>query len=120
MDFHQHGPLREFEGLGLSRLASSPQCERAHYAHRAAIMYNRRHHWAYLHSKTLIFVSEAANRVANPADLKMVALCARIYEQILPAVQAPMRTSPMQQDVAANRLVLTSAPRQELTASAEW
>ena len=43
MDFHQHGPFREFERLDLSRLAPSPQCEQAHYTLRAAIMYSKRH-----------------------------------------------------------------------------
>ena len=75
MDFHQHGPFREFERLDLSRLAPSPQCEQAHYTLRAAIMYSKRHHWAYLQGHTPIFVSDATDRVATPADLQMVALC---------------------------------------------
>ena len=86
VDFHRHGPLREYETLDLSQLTPQPLCKRAHYTLRAAIMYSARHHWTYLHGPTPIYVSDDTSRIASPQDIQMVALCARIliYEQIFP------------------------------------
>ena len=78
---------------------------------RAAIVYKKRHRWAYLHDQTPILVSDATNRVPTPADLQMV-------ERILPEVKAPMRALTMQREQAtANVAMLASAPRQELAAT---
>jgi hypothetical protein len=46
-------------------------------------MYSRKHHWAYLCGTTPIFVSDHISRVATPADIWMIACCARIliYER---------------------------------------
>ncbi len=37
VDFHRHGPLREYETLDLSQLTPQPLCKQAHYTLRAAI-----------------------------------------------------------------------------------
>ena len=78
IDFHQYGPLREYETLDLSQLTLQPQRGQALYTLRAAIMYSKRHHWAYLYGHTPTFVSDDVSRVATPSDMHMVALCARI------------------------------------------
>ena len=92
MDFHQHGPLHDYERLNLSRLTPQPRQVQSHYILRAAIMYSKRHHWVYLHGETPIFVSDETSRVATPGDIQKVALCARIliYElNPAPALVAP-------------------------------
>jgi hypothetical protein len=92
VDFHRHGPLREYETLDLSQLTPQPLSKQAHYTLRAAIMYSARHHWTYLHGPTPIYVSDDTSRVASPQDIQMVALCARILIRLranLPAWQLP-------------------------------
>jgi hypothetical protein len=77
--------------LDLSQLTPQPQRRASQYALRAAIMYSRKHHWAYLCGTTPIFVSDHISRVATPADIQMVARCARIliYERIYPSNRLP-------------------------------
>ena len=96
IDYHRHGPLRDYEALDLSLLTPQPQSRHAHYNLRAAIMYSERHHWAYLHGHTPIFVSDDTSRVATPADVQMVALCARIliYERTFPPCNGPTASGP--------------------------
>ncbi len=64
-------------------MAPQPQSKQAQYTLRSAIIYSERHHWAYLHDQTPIFVSDDISRAATPDDIQMVAQCARIliYEQ---------------------------------------
>ena len=82
-DCHRYGPLREYEHLNLSQLA--PRSVRGgHYVLRTAIMYNKRHHWTYIHGQPSVYVSDETSRIATPHDVQMVARCARIliYEQV--------------------------------------
>ena len=76
MDFHQHGPLKEYDRLNLSQVA--PQQAQSYYILRAAIMYSKRHHWVYLHGESPTLVSDETSRVATPDDIRGVARCARI------------------------------------------
>jgi hypothetical protein len=82
-DYHHHGPPRDYEMLDLSELTPQPRRRSMRYTLRAAIMYSKKHHWAYLCSTTPIFVSDHISREATPEDLLMVAHCAQIliYEQ---------------------------------------
>jgi hypothetical protein len=99
IDYHQHGPLQEYERLDLSDLVLPPQPKPVHYTLRAAIMYSKRHHWAYLHDQPPIFVSDATSRVATPGDVGLVARCARtlVYERTVPAEAAVIRMAVEQQ-----------------------
>ena len=99
-DFHQHGPLREFEQLDLSQLIPGLQPMLGQYVLRAAIMYSHKHHWTYVHGSPSIYVSDEISRVATSDDLQNVALCARtlIYEQYTDSEQfiiPPVSMNPM-------------------------
>jgi hypothetical protein len=61
-DFHQHGPLKEYEELDLSQLLRCPR-KAAKYTLRAAVMYSARHHWVCLHGQT--WVTEAGSTLAT-------------------------------------------------------
>ena len=78
-DYHRHGSLCDYEMLDLSPLASQPQRRASQYALRAAIMYSRKHHWAYLCGATQIFVSDHISRVATPADIQMITRCVLVF-----------------------------------------
>jgi hypothetical protein len=69
--------------LYLSQLTPQPQRRALQYTLRAAIMYSRKLHWSYLCGTTPIFVSDHISRVATPADIQLIARCARIliYER---------------------------------------
>lgn len=100
-DFHQHGPLQEFERLNLSQLTPQFQPTQGQYVLRAAIMYSQEHHWTYLHGQSPIYVSDDVSRIATPEDMQEVALCARIliYEQNVRSEECaptPIPTNPVQ------------------------
>jgi hypothetical protein len=110
-DYHQHGPLREFEELDLTQLAPQPQRKPARYTLRAAIMYSKRHHWTYLHDSLPIFVSDNISRAATPADIQMVARCARIliYERTPSPISVPVPRG-LDDSVALTSAIATPKP----------
>ena len=83
VDYHCHGPIREYETLDLSQLTPQSLHTPVHYTLRAAIMYSKHHHWTCVYNHTPVFVSDEVSRIATAEDLKKVALCARIliYER---------------------------------------
>jgi hypothetical protein len=85
-DFHQHGPLKEYEELDISKLL---RCSRkaAKYTLRAAIMYSARHHWVCMHGQTWVYISDDISRIATLNDVHRMAQCARIliYERTPPS-----------------------------------
>ena len=104
-------PLQEYERLDLSDLVLPPQPKPVHYTLRAAIMYSKRHHWAYLHDQPPIFVSDATSRVATPGDVGLVARCARtlVYERTVPAEAAVIRMA-MEQQTLRNQQTADAQP----------
>ncbi len=114
-DYHLHGPPRDFEELDLTQLAPQPQRKPARYTLRAALMYSKRHHCTYLHGLFPIFVSDNISRAATPADIQMVARCARIliYEQPSP-ISGPTPRGP------GDFVALRSADVTPKPGSASW
>jgi hypothetical protein len=51
-DYHQHGPLRDYEILDRFQLTPQPQRRPWRYTLRAAMMYSKNHNWTYLHGPT--------------------------------------------------------------------
>ena len=107
-NFHQHGPLREFEQLNLSPLIPWLQPTQGQYVLRAAIMYSHQHHWTYVHGSPPMYISDEISRIATPDDLQNVALCARIliYEQITNPEQ--FTAPPMLRNPTAKRQMETA------------
>ncbi len=77
-DYHHHGSLRNYQGLDLSQINPRSHRRTSRYTLCAAIMYSKKHYWAYLNGTTPVVVSDHICREATPTDIRMTARCAQL------------------------------------------